>query len=62
LLFENEVEKQLTLQDAYDQKEAQIHKMMYETVSTLIFMQIKNKPSAAVMWKKLTSIFEEKVF
>ncbi|SJL08307.1 uncharacterized protein ARMOST_11670 [Armillaria ostoyae] len=54
------VEKQLTLQDAYDQKEAQVHEMMYETISTSTFMQIKNKLSAAAMWKKLTSIFKEK--
>ncbi len=59
-LSDGEVEKQLTLQDAYDQKEAQVHEMMYETISTSTFMQIKNEPTTAAMWKKLTSIFEEK--
>ncbi len=59
-LSDGEVEKQLTLQDAYDQKEAQVHEMMYETISTLTFMQIKNEPTTAAMWKKLTFIFEEK--
>ncbi len=59
-LSDDEVEKQLTLQDAYDQKEAQVREMMYETISTSTFMQIKNEPTAAAMWKKLTSIFEEK--
>ncbi len=59
-LSDGEVEKQLTLQDAYDQKEAQAHEMMYETISTSTFMQIKNEPTTATMWKKLTSIFEEK--
>ncbi|PBK85954.1 hypothetical protein ARMGADRAFT_941142 [Armillaria gallica] len=59
-LSDNKVEKQLTLQDVYDQKEAQVHEMMYETISTLTFMQIKNKPTAAAMWKRLTSIFSEK--
>ncbi len=44
-LSDDEVEKQLTLQDAYDQKEAQVREMMYETISTLIFMQIKNEPT-----------------
>ncbi|KAK0222060.1 kinase-like domain-containing protein [Armillaria fumosa] len=59
-LSNDEVEKQLALQDAYDQKEAQVHEMMYETVSISTFMQIKNEPTAAATWKKLTSIFEEK--
>lgn len=59
-LFDDEVEKQRTLQDAYEQKETQVHEMMYETISTSTFMQIKNEPSATAMWKKLTSIFKEK--
>ncbi|KAK0445659.1 uncharacterized protein EV420DRAFT_1648375 [Desarmillaria tabescens] len=59
-LSDNKVEKQLTLQDAYDQKEAQVHEMIYKTISTSTFMQIKNEPTTAAMWKKLTSIFEEK--
>ncbi|KAK0232076.1 hypothetical protein EDD85DRAFT_774787 [Armillaria nabsnona] len=59
-LSDDEVEKQLTLQDAYNQKEAQVCEMMYETISTSTFMQIKNEPTATAMWKKLTSIFEEK--
>ncbi|KAG7442016.1 uncharacterized protein BT62DRAFT_922850 [Guyanagaster necrorhizus] len=52
LLSKDEAEKQLILQNAYEQKEAQVYEMMYKT--------IKNKPSTAAMWKKLTSIFKEK--
>lgn len=59
-LSDDELEKHLKLQDEYDQKEASMREIFYETVSNSTFMQIKNQPSAAHVWGALVSIFESK--
>ncbi|PBK59629.1 hypothetical protein ARMSODRAFT_899028 [Armillaria solidipes] len=59
-LSDDELKKHLKLQDEYDQKEALMREIFYETVSNSTFMQIKNQPSAAHVWGALVAIFETK--
>lgn len=58
-LSDAEVEKHEDEQDAYDQKEAQVRELIYETISNSLFLQIKGETSAAGVWKKLTEICEK---
>ena len=46
--------------DTYDQKEAQVREIIYETVSKSVFLEIKNETSAYNVWTKLVAIHEEK--
>ncbi|KAF9257638.1 hypothetical protein L218DRAFT_811859, partial [Marasmius fiardii PR-910] len=44
----------------YYKKEAQTREFIYETVPQSIFIQIRDLPSAAAVWKKITSICEDR--
>ncbi|KAJ7585399.1 hypothetical protein C8J56DRAFT_717393, partial [Mycena floridula] len=52
-LSDADLEKHETEQDEYDQKEAQVQELIYETVSNSVFLQIKGQPTAAEVWKAL---------
>src|SRR5215510_12245181 len=59
-LSEEELEEAENKLDAYLQKEASVREVIYETVNRTTFLQVKNEPTAAAVWKKLTSICEDK--
>jgi len=46
--------------DAYEQKEAMLHEIIYGTVNRSTFVQIKGAATAANVWKKLQSIHANK--
>jgi hypothetical protein len=57
-LSDTDIEAYETKMDEYLQKEALVRDVLYETVSKSTFLQIKNEPTAALVWKKLVSINE----
>ncbi|KAF8219151.1 hypothetical protein L208DRAFT_1342896, partial [Tricholoma matsutake] len=59
-LTDNEVEKHEESQDTYDQHQAAVCKVIYRTVDKTTFLQVKNEPTAAAMWKKVSSIHADK--
>jgi len=54
------IEKHETLIDSWDQKEAQVRELIYNTVDSASFLQIKGEKTAAALWTKLTSIHGNK--
>jgi NTP pyrophosphatase (non-canonical NTP hydrolase) len=46
--------------DEYEQREASVREVIYETISQSLFLQIKNEPTSARVWTKLISIMEKK--
>ena len=52
-----EIEKET---DDFEQKEASVREVIYETIGQSLFLQIKNETSAAKVWTKLVSIMEKK--
>ena len=46
--------------DSWEQKESQVHKLIYNTVDSSSFLQIKGEKTAADLWKKLSSIHGNK--
>src|SRR6266550_3361090 len=42
--------------DSWEQKEAQVRELIYNTVDNSTFLQIKGETTAAALWKKLSSI------
>jgi len=68
-LSEDAFDKHETSVDAWEQKEAQVCKLIYNTVDNAMFLQIKGEKTTAALWNKLTSIhgnksaqFEEYLF
>ncbi|TFK61431.1 hypothetical protein BDN72DRAFT_778188, partial [Pluteus cervinus] len=59
-LTEDELEKHLDSVDAFDQKQAQLRDLIYETVNRSTFLQIKDENTAKEVWEKLVSINENK--
>ena len=59
-LLEDALNKHKTSVDAWEQKEAQVHKLIYNAVDNSTFLQIKGEKTAAALWKKLTSIHGNK--
>ena len=57
---DEELEKHEEAQDTYDKMQAAIHEVIYRTIDKTMFLQVKNKPDAAAIWKKLTSIHADK--
>jgi len=60
LLMDEALEKHETSIDSWDQKEAQVHKLIYNTMDSTSFLQIKGEKTAAALWMKLTSIHSNK--
>lgn len=60
LLTDDEVEDMFEAYNIWEQKEATVRHILYSTVSVSVFQEIKNEPSAALVWDKLVSIFESK--
>jgi len=44
----------------YEQKEAQVHDVIYETIPKSVFLQVKGQPTASKVIDKLIAIFEQK--
>jgi hypothetical protein len=59
-LTDEEHEKHEEAQDTYDQMQAAAHEVIYRTVDKTTFLQVKNEPDAAALWKKLISIHADK--
>jgi len=59
-LSEDALDKHETSLDSWEQKEAQVCKLIYNTVDNALFLQIKGEKTAADLWKKLTSIHGNK--
>jgi gag-polypeptide of LTR copia-type len=59
-LTDKEVEDMEEALDEYEQKEALVREVIYETISQSMFLQIKNEPTASKLWSKLVSIMQEK--
>ena len=60
LLSETEIKAMEKATDEYEQKEASVREVIYETISQSMFLQVKNEPTAAKVWSKLVSIMQEK--
>ena len=60
-LSDEELEKLEQEQDLYDQHQATVHDIIYQTVDKSTFLQIKGEMTANMVWKKLTSIHANKV-
>ena len=56
-LSNDALEEHETSLDTWEQKQAQVHKLIYNTVDSSTFLQIK---TAADLWKKLISIHGNK--
>jgi len=54
------LDKHETSVDSWEQKEAQVCELIYNTVDSSSFLQIKGEKTAAALWKKLTSIHGNK--
>jgi len=59
-LSDDDVDKHETSIDSWEQKEAQVHELIYNTVDNSSFLQIKGEKTAADLWKKLSSVHGNK--
>ncbi|RDB30864.1 hypothetical protein Hypma_006010 [Hypsizygus marmoreus] len=59
-LSDKELEEHENAIEKWLQKKAQVCEIIYRTVNQSMFLQIKNKPTTAAVWKKLTSIYADK--
>jgi hypothetical protein len=59
-LSEDEIEEHEKKIDEYEQKQASVREVIYETISRSIFLRIKNEKTAAEVWKALSKINEDK--
>jgi hypothetical protein len=59
-LAEDALDKHEASVDSWEQKEAQVRELIYNTVDNSTFLQIKGEKTAADLWKKLTSIHGNK--
>jgi hypothetical protein len=54
------LEKHKSSVDSWEQKEAQVCELIYNTVDNSTFLQIKGEKMTAALWKKLSSIHRNK--
>jgi len=59
-LLDEAFEKLETSIDSWDQKEAQVRELIYNTVDNATFLQIKGEKDSAALWTKLGSIHGNK--
>lgn len=59
-LTDKELEKHDDSVDLYGQKQALVRDIVYETISKSTFLEVKDEPTAAKMWKKLVAMHENK--
>jgi gag-polypeptide of LTR copia-type len=59
-LTDEEVEKPKEEEEAYEQKQAAVQEVIYQTVDKSMFLQVKNETSTADVWKKVISIHADK--
>ena len=59
-LSKEALDKHETSVNSWEQKEAQVHELIYNTVDNATFLQIKREKTATALWKKLTSIHGNK--
>ena len=59
-LADKDVNEHEDLLDIWEEKEAQLHEIVYNTVDNSIFLQIKGQPTATKMWEKLVTIYSSK--
>ena len=59
-LTDEALEEHETSVDTWEQKEAQVRELIYNTVDSSSFLQIKGEKTVAALWKKLTSIHGNK--
>ena len=59
-LSDDAIDKHETSVDSWEQKEAQVRELIYNTMDNATFLQIKGEKTAAALWKKLTSIHGNK--
>ena len=59
-LSDNDLEKHEDAVDTYDQMQAAVREVIYQTVDKTTFLQVKNEPDAAAIWKKAMSIHADK--
>ncbi len=59
-LSDDDVDKHETSIDSWEQKEAQVRELIYNTVDNSSFLQIKGERTAADLWKKLSSVHGNK--
>ena len=60
-LTDKALEEHETSFDTWEQKEAQVRELIYNTVDSSSFLQIKGEKTVAALWKKLMSIHGNKV-
>ena len=59
-LTDEEMEKHEAENDEYEQKQASVREVIYRTIDSSTFIQIKNEKDAAAVWKKMASIHSDK--
>ena len=59
-LSDDDLKKHEDAVDAYDQMQAAVREVIYRTVDKTTFLQVKNEPDAAAVWKKAMSIHADK--
>jgi len=59
-LTDEELEKHEDEQDDYDQKQASVREVIYQTIDNSTYLQVKNERDAASMWKKVALIHSDK--
>ena len=60
ILTNEELEKCEKEEEAYEQKQAAIWEVIYQTVDKSMFLQVKNEITAAAVWKKVILIHADK--
>jgi gag-polypeptide of LTR copia-type len=59
-LTDNELKAHEKEEEAYEQKQAAVQEVIYQTVDKSTFLQVKNETTAAAVWKKVTLIHADK--
>ncbi|KAF8232239.1 hypothetical protein L208DRAFT_1272934 [Tricholoma matsutake] len=59
-LPDDTVKKHEETKNTYDQHQAAVHEVICRTVDKTTFLQVKNEPTAAATWKKVSSIHADK--
>ncbi|KAE9391502.1 hypothetical protein BT96DRAFT_831981, partial [Gymnopus androsaceus JB14] len=59
-LKDDEYDKLMEALDKYETKEAQLCDILFQTISTSLFLRIKDEATAYHVWKELCSIVEDK--
>ncbi|KAF8804226.1 hypothetical protein BYT27DRAFT_7039524, partial [Phlegmacium glaucopus] len=55
-LSDDEIQKHETEQDEYEQRQAAVREVIYRSIDSSTFIQVKNEPNATSVWKKIVSI------